>query len=139
MTPEEDLFDRLKYNVVIKDDGTRLYFDEYGSLHRDDGPAKILPSGVMHWLRHGVLHRTDGPAVFDPQSLAEEYWVNGELHRTDGPAIIFANGEEHWYQNGKLHREDGPAITFASGVCFWYLDGIHYTKTEHRRKLRDTL
>ena len=63
----------------------------------------------------------------------------GEPHRLDGPAIIFADGEEHWYQNGKRHRIDGPAITFASGVCFWYLDGIHYTKTEHRRKLRDTL
>jgi len=124
MTPEEDLFDRLKYNVVIKDDGTRLYFDEYGSLHRDDGPAKILPSGVMHWLRHGVLHRTDGPAVFDPQSLAEEYWVNGELHRTDGPAIRTPDGSLHWFIHNQKHREDGPAIIYADGTEIWYRYGL---------------
>ena len=64
----------------------------------------------------------------------------GEPHRLDGPAVIYASHDTcKWYRNGKLHREDGPAITFASGVCFWYLDGIHYTKTGHRRKLQGTL
>src|SRR5436190_20529519 len=41
-----------------------------------------------------------------------KYKRNGLTHRDDDqPAVIWANGEEWWYQNGKRHRDgDQPAI-----------------------------
>ena len=46
----------------------------------------------------------------------------GEPHRLDGPAIIFADGEEHWYQNGLRHRVDGPAVVYPNSQKFWFIE-----------------
>ena len=45
-------------------------------------------------------------------------------------------GTEKWLlPNGKFHREDGPAIIF-SGREYWYLNGIKYSKQEHKKIMR---
>ena len=47
-------------------------------------------SGIKRWYLNGVVHREDGPAVIIPGSI--EYWFrNGNIHREDGPAIEFPN------------------------------------------------
>lgn len=48
-----------------------------GALHRDNGPALILPGGVKAWYRHGALHRLDGPAVVYPNGDGV-WFVHGE-------------------------------------------------------------
>jgi hypothetical protein len=39
------------------------------------------------------------------------------------PAIVFATGEQYWYQHGKLHRDEGPAVVFNGGEEYWYQHG----------------
>jgi hypothetical protein len=80
------------------DDGSERWEVDH-KLHRDDGPALILPDGTKCWYRHGLLHR-DG-----------------------GPAVEMAHGTKKWYRNGKRHREDGPAIdTGDPKTSRWYID-----------------
>src|SRR5208282_4000465 len=44
-------------------DGVIRYQNNFGKLHREDGPAIIFPDGDTSWFYLGVLHRTDGPAI----------------------------------------------------------------------------
>jgi hypothetical protein len=84
----------------VLDDGTQQWLDENGRLHRDDGPALVLPNGQEEWYRHGILHREDGPAVVWPDG--REAWCrHGMLHREDGPAVVRPDGREEWWRNGK--------------------------------------
>jgi hypothetical protein len=47
-------------------------------LHREGGPARILPDGTLEYWRKGKLHRdpAEGPAVVRPDG-SHEYWRNG--------------------------------------------------------------
>lgn len=47
-----------------------------GKLHRDHGPANILPGGTKRWYTNGQLNRLDGPAV-EYTNGAKEFWVEG--------------------------------------------------------------
>ena len=47
----------------------------------------------------GQFHREDGP-VFENYH-GKEWWIDGQLHREDGPAIEFADGRKSWYYHGK--------------------------------------
>ena len=49
------------------------------------------------------------------------YYIGG-----NGPAIIYANGEQVWYQHGILHRDNGPAVIYANGEQRWYQHDIQY-------------
>ena len=120
------LIEALSGYIETGPDGTVRHYNSSGKLHRIGGPAAIFADGTEIWYQNGVLHRTDGPAVFDPQSLAEEYWVNGELHRTDGPAIRTPDGSLHWFIHNQKHREDGPAIIYADGTEIWYRYGLRH-------------
>jgi hypothetical protein len=92
----------------INKKGTQLWYDDVtGELHRDDGPAIVVPDGREYWYQHGQLHRDGGPALVDPDVKQE------------------------WYQYGKLHREDGPAIICSSGSQHWCLTGIEFTKEDY--------
>lgn len=46
----------------------------------------------------------------------------GKLHREyDLPAIIYANGDQFWYQHNKRHRDnDLPAVIYENGTQHWY-------------------
>ena len=55
---------------------TKIWKNENGKLHREDGPAVIFPDGIQQW------------------------YINGNLHRGDDPAIICPDGRQYWYING---------------------------------------
>jgi hypothetical protein len=82
MTTNAELFEALKYRVVVNPDtGTRIYYNHAGRLHREEGPAIEWSSGTMEW------------------------WQNGLRHRLDGPAIEYANGYQEWWLNGKRYTK----------------------------------
>ena len=100
--------------------------NDYGQIHREDGPAHEYNDGLKEWYVNGRQHREDGPAV----EYADGYkmwWVNDQLHRLDGPACENLDGDKAWWVSGKIHRLDGPAIESANGSVKFYKDGIEYT------------
>lgn len=111
MHTDAELFDTLKYRVVVQPDGTRLYYNAAGQAHREGGPAIETVSGDRYWYRNGILHREDGPAV------------------------AWGNGTRKWLLNGVLHRTDGPAIEWAGGDSEWWLFDVRYSLPAYREKL----
>ena len=99
---EKDLVDVLKYHIAVDQFGTRIYRNDAGQLHREEGPAVITAQGAVFWYQCG------------------------ELHRVGGPAVIYSDGTKLWYQNNLLHREDGPAVILAGSHC-WFLHGVEYS------------
>lgn len=127
-----------------------LFIDEYGchryykndKIHRDEGPAIILPAGSVKYFINGQLHNENGPATVSYLGK-KEYFINGKRHRENGPAVIEENGTKRWFRYDLLHRTDGPAIEFPNGTKIWALyDDIvnekiinFYNKNKIRRKL----
>ena len=105
------VFEALKYNIEVDDDGTRWYYNNEGQLHCTDGPAIEYWNGTKYWYQNGLRHRTDGPA------------------------IECTNGDKFWYLYGVRHRTDGPAIEWHAGVCEWYLEGVRYAESEYHTAL----
>jgi hypothetical protein len=64
----------MKSERFIKPDGN-YYYNEFGRLHREDGPALEHISGRKMW------------------------YYDGKKHRLDGPAVEYANGFLIWYIN----------------------------------------
>jgi len=97
-----------------------------GILHREDGPADIIPKWREKWYFYGRLHREDGPAVtwYDGSEIC--WYRCGRLSRKNGPAIVRGDGTKEWFWNGMRHRVDGPAIECADGSYSWYRHGRHY-------------
>jgi hypothetical protein len=98
---------------------------------------KVVEYGDISYYIKGtkILHREDGPAVILP-GAAKIWYCNGKKHREDGPAVIYSDGSESWYYNGKLHREDGPAIVHSTGMVSWVLDNeLFDTKEEWLKAL----
>ncbi len=106
--------------------------DEDGRLHRDDGPAWILPDGTQSWYQHGEWHRDDGPAIIRANDT-KEWYQHGRLHRDDGPARVRPDGSMFWYYHGERHRGDGPARIWSDGTQEWFWHGEEVTKEEHER------
>ena len=71
---EQEVFDRLRYQVLRDEQGTVSYYNHLGRLDRDSGPAVIYADGEQHWYQNGQRHRTDGPAVIHPSGL--EFWYH---------------------------------------------------------------
>ena len=74
----------------------------------------------------GILHRDDGPAIEFSNGL-REWYQNDKLHRVGGPAIEYADGSKSWYQNGLRHRLDGPAVEDKNGHTAWYINNEEIT------------
>lgn len=53
------------------------YRDEYGKLHREDGPATIFPGGTRAFRNNNNAHRIDGPAHMYPNGY-KEWWIDGK-------------------------------------------------------------
>lgn len=68
---EEDLALLLAGRLEIHPHG-KFYFDEFGGLHREDGPAHVGNDGTLLWFHHGRQHRVGGPAAIHPSG--EEIW-----------------------------------------------------------------
>ena len=109
---EQDVFDALKYRVEVAKDGTRIYYNNAGELHRDEGPAVEYANGRKEW------------------------WQNGQLHRTDGPAIINRRRGKYRYQYNRLHRIDGPAIERSDGSMEWFINSEELTEAEFNQSVK---
>ena len=81
--------------------GAKVWRNAEGQLHRIDGPAIEMSSGIKSWFLHGKRHRESGPAV-EYANGTKEWYVNGECHRDDGPAVEHANGVKEWWLNDKM-------------------------------------
>lgn len=54
-----------------------VYRNQFGQLHRVDGPAIEWDSGTVEWYLDDRLHRVDGPAIIRADG-SQEWWVNGQ-------------------------------------------------------------
>jgi hypothetical protein len=50
-------------NPIIKDNGSKYWYNDNNQLHRLDGPAVESYYGSKEWWVNGKLHRLDGPAI----------------------------------------------------------------------------
>jgi hypothetical protein len=71
------------------------------------------------------LHSFDDKPAVVWANGNQVWYQNGEFHRdNDKPAVVLANGNQYWYQHDKLHRDnDKPAIILANGSQIWYQNG----------------
>ena len=99
--------------MIIDEFGNKIWRNENGKRHREDGPAVEWANGDKSW------------------------YLNGKLHREDGPAIEYADGDKHWFLNGEYHRIDGSAIEYADGEKHWFLFGKKYSEEEYWKKLKE--
>jgi hypothetical protein len=60
---------------AIASNGTKLWHDANGQLHRLNAPAVFRP-GFQHWYEHGERHRLDGPAYI--REGLERWWIMGK-------------------------------------------------------------
>lgn len=125
---------RPRINPTVDSVGTKIWLDEGGSFHRDDGPAKIYLDGSEEWWLHGNLHRENGPALTEFEMITEWYSY-GTIHRDDGPAVTHFYGTKEWIIRGNPHREDGPAVVHPDGTINWWLRNREYSFTEWCDKL----
>lgn len=129
MTTKEEVYDALKYRIVVGNGGTRRYYNNLGQLHREDGPAIVYADNTKVWYQNGVLHREDGPAI-ERSNGATAWYRNGVLHREDGPAVEWYDGHKEWFQNGVCHRADGPAVELPTDKMY-FLYGKLMSEADH--------
>ena len=120
---------------ILPNYGSQFWY-QHGKLHRDDGPARVWADGTLEWYQHDELHRDDGPAVIWP-SGGQSWYQHNELHRDDGPAVIEPDGGQSWYQHGELHRDDGPAWIQSNGTQHWFWHSQEITEEEHAKLLAE--
>ena len=100
----------MSYKETKYSDGSfrRVWRDENGELHREDGPAFIQyytfgPVETEQFFRFDEPHRISGPALIeyypDGSIEYEAFYLNGEYHRTDGPSEI------SYHEDGEVHSE----------------------------------
>ena len=71
------LAELLTLNVEVNDQGTTIYRNGSGQMHRIHGPAFISADGHKYWYQKGLRHRTDGPAVEWPGGI-RVWFINNE-------------------------------------------------------------
>ena len=76
MTTNAELFETLKYRVVVDCLGNKRYYHHSGQRHREDGPAVEWHDGSKFWFQNNSCHRVDGPAV-TWTSGNMEWWIHG--------------------------------------------------------------
>jgi hypothetical protein len=92
-------------------------------------------NGTKYWYNDNYeTHREDGPAIIWANGN-QQYYQHDQLHRTDGPAEVFWDGDCSYYQYGKLHRIDGPAIDWGL-LSEWWIDGVQIDCKDNEEFLR---
>ena len=56
MPTEAGVFDALKQRVVVDQHGSRLYYNQDGELHRENGPAIEWADGDCWWFLSGIRY-----------------------------------------------------------------------------------
>ena len=74
---DESLAELLTLNASVDRDGTIVYRDQSGSIHRRYGPAVIQTNGYMAWVQHNRYHREDGPAIIYQHNGRQSFYLNG--------------------------------------------------------------
>lgn len=69
----------MESGLTVDKLGIQRWRDENGELHREDGPAAILPDGEKWWCQNGILHRENGPAVIDSNGKSQ-WWLNNRWY-----------------------------------------------------------
>lgn len=109
-------------------DGTLLWHDLEGKLHRVGGPAVIKADGTKEWWLDGKRSNPDGPAIERPDG-SKEWYLDGKKNREgDLPAVEGAKGRKEWWVNDQLHRDnDLPAIVDPElHVEQWWNRGVRH-------------
>ena len=71
----------IQYKFLEYENGTKEYCDWQNRLHRENEPAVIYPNGDCEYWQYGSRHRNDGPAVIYGD---KQYWFeNGEFLKID--------------------------------------------------------
>ena len=75
--------------------------EKHGYVTPDgESTLRVDINGTKIWRnKQGQLHRRGGPAV-EFTSGEKNWYVNGEPHRLDGPAIEWPDGNKLWYIDG---------------------------------------
>ena len=63
--------------LEIDENGKRCWKNEYGELHREDGPACEYNEGSKCWYLNGERHRVDGPAI-EWSDGSKEWWLKDQ-------------------------------------------------------------
>ena len=71
----------FKSICIIDLDGDKVWFNNKGEIHRENGPAIEYTNGDKVW------------------------YLNGKRHCEDGPAYSTARGDKEWFLNGKQYTE----------------------------------
>ena len=69
---DEQLTELLTLRCVVDSEGTRVYRNAAGRVHRIHGPAIIWPDGSNEWMQNGRHHCQSGPAVTRTSGL--KFW-----------------------------------------------------------------
>lgn len=86
----------------VSGNGTRMWFDSKGELHRDgDMPAIVFDDGSMSWRRHGKFHR-DG----------------------NQPAHVMADGSQQWFTDNVFQHRVQVTNFDADSVRFAFVTAI---------------
>ena len=67
------------------------YRDEYGIVHRENGPAYEFINGTKKWLIHGMFHRLEGAAIIWNNGVKDWYITGSLIHKDFHPFNIFRN------------------------------------------------
>ena len=67
----------MKSNFRISQDGYKIWENENGKYHREDGPAVDAGSFKM-WYINGKLHRENGPAIEDYSTGYKSWYYYGQ-------------------------------------------------------------
>ena len=114
--------------------GTKIWRNEMGQLHREDGPAAIGKNGHgTYYLNGTALTPEDYCKVPRIDEQGNKRWFNkdGKLHRdNDLPAAEMTNGYKAWYIDGERHRNNGPAVVYQNGSVKWYMNGKNLEHSE---------
>jgi hypothetical protein len=57
-------------------------------------------TGTVTFMKNGLLHREDGPARILPDGY-QEWYFEGKLHNLNGPAAIWNDGRKYYFINNK--------------------------------------
>jgi hypothetical protein len=112
-------------NIV---NGRRVWKNEAGQIHREDGPAIEYDNGSKEWYIRDRLHNENGPAIEYVSIGGKQWWIHGQFHRVDGPAYEYTNGDKIWFVYGRRHRVDGPAYEYTNGNKEWWVYGRQSSK-----------
>ena len=128
MSKKVKISDDLYY--ILKENGTKRYYNNLDQLHRVDGPAIEYSNGDKSWYLNGLRHRTDGPAIDWKHN--KEYFINNKnltenefnkiIKACSGKTIDKFGTIEYKNLKGQYHRLDGPAIEDVDGNKYWYLN-----------------